>query len=49
MTKISRQRKIACWKSVKEKIEEIMDNVPEHTNALSLPYGMQGLLLFHFL
>jgi hypothetical protein len=44
MTKISRRRKIASWESVKENIEEMMENVPEHTAALSLPYGMQGQL-----
>jgi hypothetical protein len=42
MTKISRRRKIACWESVKEEIEETLENVPEHTTALTLPYGMQG-------
>jgi hypothetical protein len=42
MTKISRRRKIAGWESVKEEILEMMENVPEHTTSLSLPYGMQG-------
>lgn len=46
MTKISRRQKIASWENVKEKIQEILENVPEHTTALSLPYGMQGLLFY---
>ena len=43
MTKIARKRKIESWECVKEKICEILKNVPDHTSALTLSYGLQSL------
>ena len=43
MTKLSKQTKIDSWENVKETINEISENIPDHTNALSLPYGLQNL------
>lgn len=42
MTKLSNQAKIDSWENVKETINEISENIPDHTSALSLPYGLQN-------
>ena len=41
MKQIVSKRKIDSWDNVKEKISEIMENAPDQTTSLSMPYGLQ--------